>query len=269
MKLSQRTVLVLAVLLVVGTVGAFAIGVSMRGGSGAAMGTYGDQGSEAQGVLAETSTEEGAATPAADPAKEEPVLDKFLSKNPFVVVPEPNIGTSGMGTVVGAKVKVNGTTSTVVEGDKVPTSKPAFSIAAISSADVTFALLNGRQFEDGSSSVIVGVGEAVKVVVGDGNKSYTLSVVEILFKNSSGGGASGGGGGSHSISLLSISAANGEPAATIKVDGTTYSDKQVGDSFSTSWGEVKVLAINEGQQTVTVQHGDETIVLHAGQAVIK
>ena len=38
--------------------------------------------------------------------------------------------------------------------------------------------------------------------------------------------------------------------------------------ISTSWGQVKILAINVSAQTVTVMHGDQTVVLRAGQVVL-
>ena len=43
---------------------------------------------------------------------------------------------------------------------------------------------------------------------------------------------------------------------TIKVDSTIYSDKKQGDTFSTGWGEIKILSINVSAQTVTIMHGD-------------
>ncbi len=57
--------------------------------------------------------------------------------------------------------------------------------------------------------------------------------------------------------------------ATLEVDGKTYSDKVVGDVFSTSWGEIEVLAISVNAQTVTILHGDQTLTLHAGQVIVK
>ena len=57
--------------------------------------------------------------------------------------------------------------------------------------------------------------------------------------------------------------------ATFEVDGKTYADKEVGDVFTTSWGEIEVLSINVGAQTVTILHGDQTLTLHAGQVIVK
>jgi hypothetical protein len=96
----------------------------------------------------------------------------------------------------------------------------------------------------------------------ENGKSYTLSVTSI--GKSGGGGTSG-----HTISVLSVSQTNGTAMATIEVDGKTYADKKVGDVFSTSWGEIKVIAIDVSSQTVTLMHGDQTITLRAGQVVVK
>ena len=52
---------------------------------------------------------------------------------------------------------------------------------------------------------------------------------------------------------------------TFEVDGKTYSDKEQGDVFTTSFGEIEVLSINVNAQTVTIMHGDQTLTLHAGQ----
>ncbi len=158
---------------------------------------------------------------------------------------------------------MNGTEYTVDNGDKVPTSSPAFKITGITSGDVTFAVIDG-ELKNGDSSITVNLGESVKATLENG-KSYNLSVLSI-------GQGSGGGGGStdgHSISVLSITTSNGTAMCTIEVDGKTYSDLKVGDVVDTSWGEIAIIAINVSAQTVTVMHGDQTLVLHAGQVVVK
>ena len=68
---------------------------------------------------------------------------------------------------------------------------------------------------------------------------------------------------------MSISEQNGVAMCTIEVDGKTYADKEEGDTFGTGWGQIKIISINVGAQTVTVMHGDETLTLHAGQVVTK
>ena len=104
----------------------------------------------------------------------------------------------------------------------------------------------------------------------EGGSSYTLKVTSIGGTTASGSTttssttASG-----HSITVLNINQSNGTPVATLEIDGKTYADKKTGDSFSTGWGEVKVTAINDAGQTVTIMHGDQTITLHAGQVVVK
>ena len=52
---------------------------------------------------------------------------------------------------------------------------------------------------------------------------------------------------------------------TIEVDGMTYADKKEGDTFSTGWGEIKIISINVSAQTVTIMHGDQTLTLHVGE----
>ena len=69
--------------------------------------------------------------------------------------------------------------------------------------------------------------------------------------------------------MLSITVSNGTAMATFEVDGKVYADKKVGDVFSTGWGDIGVIAINVDAQTVTIVHGDQTLVLHVGQVIIK
>ena len=199
-----------------------------------------------------------------DPAKEEPLLDKFTSKDPFLPLATSNSGGGGGGggaqTELTAKITMNGTAYTVTKGDSVPSTNAVFTISAVASSSVTFALASGS-FENGDSSVVVGVGETVKVTK-QGGPSYTLKVISV---GDSGGGTQDG----HSITVLSITDSNGTAMVTLEIDGTTYSDKKVGDTFTTSWGEIKIIAINVDAQTVTIMHGDQTITLHAGQVIVK
>jgi hypothetical protein len=155
-----------------------------------------------------------------------------------------------------AKITVNGTQYTVKQGDSVPPTNAVFTISALSSSSVTFTLVSGT-FENGDSSVVVGTGESVQVTV-QGGSSYTLKVI-------SEGSTTDG----HSITVLSITDSNGTALVSLEIDGKTYADKKVGDTFSTSWGEIKILSINVGAQTVTIMHGDQTITLRAGQVVVK
>ena len=275
MSHSRRMLTYVAIALIVGA--ALALAVALAGG-GAAGGTpaatSGDVATTATGLYSDDGE---AVLAAADPAREQPLLDKFTSKDPFIpfptpgattaptATPSPNPTSTSAPTNLSAKIKVDGTNYTVAQGDKVPGGSAAeFTVTGVSSGDVTFQVIDGS-LENGDKSFSVNLGEAVRVTL-DSGVSYDISVISI--GASSGGGGSGGGTG-HSISVLSINSQNGVAVATFEVDGKTYSDKQQGDVFSTSWGEIEVLSINVNAQTVTIRHGDQTLTLHAGQVVIK
>ena len=72
---------------------------------------------------------------------------------------------------------------------------------------------------------------------------------------------------SHSMTLTNVGTKNGLGSATFVVDGKTYSDKIVGSTFSTTWGQVKVLKIDAGAKTVTILHGDSSLTMKEGQPV--
>jgi len=72
---------------------------------------------------------------------------------------------------------------------------------------------------------------------------------------------------SHSMTLTQVGTKNGLGSATFLVDGKTYSDKIIGSTFSTSWGQIKVLKIDVGAKTVTILHGDSSLTLNEGQSV--
>ena len=259
---SKRTVLVVVAALLLGAVAALAVGVG-RDDAATGMGTYG-AGTSADGILAdETPSPEATTTEAVvvDPAKQQPTLDKFQVKDPFVPLTQPNTGTgTGTSTPTSATVKVNGTSYTVGVGDSVASG--AFTISAISSSSVTFKLPDGQQFDDGSTSVTVNVGESVKVTNTDNDKEYTLEVVSV---GSGGSGSTGG----HTVSVVSISEQGGVATCTIEVDGKTYADKKEGDTFSTGWGEIKIISINVDAQSVTILHGDQTLTLNVGSVLTK
>jgi hypothetical protein len=283
MTLTRRTTALLVVALVLGVAAALAVGLSLTGDDSQASTEVAPI--PAYDLAADTGDAEAAATDellAADPARQQPILDTFESKNPFraIYTPASSGGTSGdtNGTndtgddgsnePSGAKIKVNGAAFTVKVGDKVPSNKQ-FTITDINSADVVFSLPEGQEFEDGSTSVTVGVGEAVKVTNKDDGKSYTLAVTAIVFQTSGGGGSGGGSTSGHTFSALSISSVDGVTVCTIKVNGQTYSDKKIGAVIDTDAGQVKIVAISEAAQSVTVLYGDVTLVLHVGQSLVK
>ncbi len=258
---SRRTILIIAAALLIGALAAVAVGV---GGEGTATGMGGvDGGAQTDAVLADDGATAAPVEDAdIDPAKQAVTLDKFVVKNPFIPLTQPNTaGAGGTTTPASAKVKVNGTSYTVAVGDKVP-ANGTFTISAIRSSAVTFALQEGREFSGGSSSVTVSVGQSVKVKDADSGTSYTLAVVGV----GTGGGAATGG---HTVSLVSVSQKDGVAMCTIEVDGTTYADKKEGDTFSTGWGDVKIVSINVGAQSVVILHGDQTLTLYVGTVLTK
>lgn len=265
----RRTIAYVVIAIILGA--ALALAVALSNGSEAAPGASA-QGQA--GLAAQTDvlgSDQGAAVAVADPARTEVVLDQFKAKDPFIPLPTGSPAPSGSptpspsSTPAGytARISVNGTEYSVENGDKVPTSSPAFKITGVTTGDVTFTVIDG-ELKNGDSSITVNLGESVKATL-DNGKSYNLAVLSI----GQGGGGGGGGTDGHSISVLSITTSNGTAMCTIEVDGKTYSDLKVGDVVDTSWGEIAIIAINVSAQTVTVMHGDQTLVLHAGQVVVK
>ena len=259
---NRRTLTYVAIALIVGAALALAVALARSDAPAAGSGPAAAQTQAQGGVLGDTSG--AGAIASADPAKQEPLLDKFTAKDPFipfaVATPTPSpTSTSSPSPSLSARVKVNGTTYTVKQGATVPGSSPAFTISGITSGDVTFTVISGA-LKNGDPSIAVNLGESVRATLENG-KSYDLSVLSI--------GSSGGGGNGHTISVLSITSSNGTAMATFEVDGKTYSDKMVGDVFSTSAGEIQVIAINVDAQTVTIVLGDQTLTLRAGQVIVK
>jgi len=267
---NRRTLTYVAIALIVGAALALAVALARSAAPAASSGPTAVQTQAQGGVFGDTAGAGGLAS--ADPARQEPLLDKFTAKDPFVplvvATPAPNPTSSSNPTSspspspsLSARVKVNGTTYTVVKGDKVPGGSPAFTISGITSGDVTFAVTKGA-LKNGDSSISVNLGETVRATLENG-RSYDLSVLSI------GGGGSSSTNNGHTIAVLSITSSNGTAMATFEVDRKTYADKKVGDVFSTSAGEIKVIAINMDAQTVTIVLGDQSLTLRAGQVIIK
>jgi len=271
---SKRALIILAVVAAVAV--AILLAVATGGGrSATGAGTYGTSGTEAP-YLSGTDT---GTTPAAvatglvDPAKQEPVLDQFTSKDPFsdlagtgtnTPTPSPS-ATSTPQQPISASISINGETATAHTGDHLPASDPAFTISSIRTDGVTFTLLNNMHFDDGSASVLVAEDQLVVMTNAETGVTYRLRVNSLNYSSGNGNISMQG----HYIQLLSINTQNGTNSATFKVDGDTYADEGVGETFATDWGQVKVLAIDAGAQTVTIIHGDATFVMHVGQKITK
>ena len=292
---------VVLVLVVVAAIAVASV-VAVHGrGPTTALGTYGADNPTAAG-LADTSTvasSTGGAATTLDPAKQQPTLDQFTSRNPFIqatAVPvdtsttTPTASSSPSPVAVSADITVKtGTVGATYDsqkvGDKLPPAGSAFSIKSIDSSGVTFELLNGYTVGAGTTTTTFKVAQStaptqVSLVNGATTHIYLVTVLHISYAesgSSSTGGTSsstGSGGTSssiagHSIKALSIETSNGVPSATISVDGTTYAAQKVGQVTTTSWGQIKVIGINGPAQTVTILHADVQITLHVGQGVSK
>ncbi len=53
--------------------------------------------------------------------------------------------------------------------------------------------------------------------------------------------------------------------ASILVDGSVYAAEEIGQTFATSWGDIKVLGVNDAARTVTIEHGDLVETLRLGR----
>jgi hypothetical protein len=101
----------------------------------------------------------------------------------------------------------------------------------------------------------------------DGYKgtTYKFDVTQLTYPSTGGSSTPS----TNVIQLTQINTLNGQSSATFVVNGVTYANKVVGDVFTTSWGQIEVLGINAGAQTVTILHGDVTLILRPGQSVTK
>jgi hypothetical protein len=280
--------------------------VAVHGHSGAAVTSLSASGAEnpAAAGLADTSgvaSSTGSGLAAVDPAKQDPTLDQFTSRNPFIqatAAPStdgstpaptgtPTASPSATPKPVAADIhiksgSVNATYSDQKVGAELPPSAKVFKVTAISSTAVTFELLNGYTLGGDTSKKTFAVTQSTsptQVILVNGSKQsvYLITVLQIVLSgNGSGSGASGSGGSGsasdiagHSIKAISIETHNGVPGATLVVDGTTFAAKNVGDVMTTSWGQIKILGINGPAQTVTILHADVQITLHVGQSVSK
>ena len=88
MSQNRRVLTYVAIALIVGAALALAVALS-NSGAGTSGVTARPSGENAMRHRSSTSDSSGAALAAADPAKEQPLLDKFTSKDPFIPFPTP------------------------------------------------------------------------------------------------------------------------------------------------------------------------------------
>lgn len=73
----------------------------------------------------------------------------------------------------------------------------------------------------------------------------------------------------HMLQVLAVGVVGDAPAVTFQVDNTVYQDQRIGDTVSTSWGDVKVVDINTGNEVVTILHDGQTLNLTVGQILFE
>jgi hypothetical protein len=294
----DRSNVVLVLVVVAAIAVAAVVAVHGHAGSGAtAMSAYGAENSSAVG-LADTSavaSSTGSGANALDPAKQNPTLDQFHSRNPFIQATgapatsgstaptsEPTSSPTATPSPVSANIHIKGggvdtTYNDQKAGDKLPPSSSVFQVTTVSSLGVTFELLNG--YTVGGLKTFGPIPPetlptTVKLENGSKNVNYSITVLQLNDSGGSGGSGSGSGGSTsydvgHAIKAISIETSNGVTSTTLVIDGTTYAAKKVGAVLNTGWGQVKILGINAPAQTVTVLHADVQVTLHVGQSVSK
>jgi len=283
MRLSKRFIILLGAVVLLGAVAAVVLTAGATHKSAAPTGFYGTSTSGASGSFASTADTTAIDATLSDPAKQEPALDQFTSHDPFKPLisqgssSTANTAPTTTGTTAqaptSADIRINSVDYKAVKVDQqVPTSNPKFKVSALSASGVTFSLLGTNQFEDGSTSVTVAEGQTVQVKDKNSGASYTIAVVKLNYASTSGTSTSSGSSVSavgHSIKVLSIDSQNGTPTVTLAVDGTTYASKKVGDTFSTSWGQIRIVSIDAQGQTVTLLQGDQQYTLNVNQTLAK
>lgn len=227
MKIDRSNV-VLVLVVVAAIAVASVVAVHGHAGSGAtAMSAYGAENPSAAG-LADASTvgssTSGVAS-AVDPAKQEPTLDQFHSRNPFIqatAVPttSPSGGSSpapsGTPTAspssspaapTGADIHVtSGSIDKTYTNQKIgaelpPGSSPAFKVTAISvSEGVTLTWLEGHMPVEGEDTDTVPVYGVGTFTLAEGSQDVVYKITIVKLDYPSGSGSGGGSGGSNSTS---------------------------------------------------------------------
>jgi hypothetical protein len=71
------------------------------------------------------------------------------------------------------------------------------------------------------------------------------------------------------LQVLTVGVVGDAPAVTFQVDNNVYQDQRIGDSVSTSWGDVTVVGINTDTKIVTLLHGGQTLTLAEHQILFE
>jgi hypothetical protein len=73
----------------------------------------------------------------------------------------------------------------------------------------------------------------------------------------------------HMLQVLTVGVVDAAPAVTFQVDNNVYQDQRIGDSVSTSWGDVKVVGIDTDTKVVTLLHDGQTLNLAEHQILFE
>jgi hypothetical protein len=73
----------------------------------------------------------------------------------------------------------------------------------------------------------------------------------------------------HMLQVLTVGVVDDAPAVTFQVDNNVYQNQRIGDSVSTSWGDVKVVGINTDTKVVTLLHDGQTLNLAEHQILFE
>ena len=238
---------------------------------------------------------------ASDPAQQVPNLDQFTSRDPFIQAtaapapatsptptssptsspsPSPSPSpTAPPDASVHLKVRlgkrnINEIFTDCKVGDVLPPGAPLLRIKGIFADRIKFQLIDGYTLVDAHGKKIFEVG-ATKSTTRSIKKDthVTACFVNVLRIGGGGTGASSGEKAplsltaGHSIEVLEIGANNGVPSASFEVDGAVYATEQIGQVFTTDWGQIEVLGVNAVAKTVTIQHADLQETLHLEQPV--
>jgi hypothetical protein len=240
----------------------------------------------------------GSALSASDPAQQVPDLDQFTSHDPFIQVtaapitsptptpsassspsPTPRPTPAALQATVRVEVRlgsrsINETFSDRRRGDSLPPSQPLLSIAAVFGDRVKFDLVGGYVLVGASGDKTFEVWRAKPSSrsIRKGGRTTVCSVSVLRIGDAQTGGSSNaksplGPAAGHTIEVLQIGANDGVPSASFEVDGVLYTGEEVGENFTSDWGQIAVLGADDAARTVTIEHGDLEETLRVGQPV--
>ena len=168
---------------------------------------------------------------------------------------------------------INETFGECKRGDVLPPGRPLLRIAAIFDDRVKFEPVDGYSLVGADRKTFeVWTGKPASQSIGKGGHTTVCSVSVLRIGSAEAGGSSDamaplGLAAGHSIEVLEIGANNGVPSASFEVDGTVYAAEEIGQSFTTDWGQIEVLGVDDVAHTVTIEHGDLQETLRLGRPV--